>query len=91
MLNNKEKECEYQESLGKVWDEVRVREEEGVEEEWRCFREEVLKCAKWVCGMKNMRGRRKDSELRNEEVSVAVSEKRRAHESWLQRGNEEVQ
>ena len=50
VLTHKEKECEYQESLRKGWNKVNEREEEGVEEEWKCFREEVLKCAKVVYG-----------------------------------------
>ena len=91
VLNDKGKERDYQESIGRVWDKVKEREEEGVEEEWSCFKEEVLKCAKGVCGMRKMGGkRRKGSEWWNEEVSVAVAEKRQAHEIWLQKGNEEA-
>ena len=76
VLNDKDKEHEYQERLRKVWNEVKERGEDGVEEEWRCFKEEVLKCAEEVCGRRRVGGsRRKGSEWWNEEVSLAVAEK----------------
>ena len=45
-----------------------------------------MECANDVRGMRRVGGqRRKASEWFNEEVSRAVSEKRRAFEEWLQR------
>ena len=45
------------------WDARKERPVEGVEEEWKCFKEKVLGCAKEVCGMRRMGGTvRKGSE-----------------------------
>ncbi|KAK7080697.1 hypothetical protein SK128_025793 [Halocaridina rubra] len=49
-LHNKEKDCEYKASLRNVWYVVKEKVKEGVEEEWSCFKEEVMKRAESVCG-----------------------------------------
>ncbi len=65
-LYDKEKEREYKMSIGNVWSEVKEREGERVEEEWQCFKDEIMKCAKGVCGMRQVGGvRRKGSEWWN--------------------------
>ena len=90
-LNVKEKEREYQERLRVAWDARKERPVEGVEEEWKCFKEEVLGCAKEVCGMRRMGGNvRKGSEWWDEGVRVAVKEKRQAYEEWLQSDSSEL-
>ena len=62
-----------------------------MEAEWLCFREGVLKCAKEVCVMRRMGGsKRKGSEWWDEEMRMAVGEKRWAYEEWLQRGTVEA-
>ncbi|KAK7066147.1 hypothetical protein SK128_028488 [Halocaridina rubra] len=38
-LYKKEKDCEYKASLRNVWNVVKEKVEEGVEEEWGCFKE----------------------------------------------------
>ena len=48
VLNDKEKEHEYQKRLRKVWNEVKKRGEDGVEEEWNRFKGKGLKTAE-VC------------------------------------------
>ncbi len=75
-LYDKEKEREYKMSIGNVWSEVKEREGERVEEEWQCFKDEIMKCAKGVCGMRRVGGvRRKGSEWWSDEVREAVEEK----------------
>ncbi len=56
-----------------MWSEVKEREGEGVEEEWQCFKDEIIKCAKGACGMRRVRGvRRKANEWRSDELREAA-------------------
>ena len=90
-LDNGEKLAEYREKLAETWEGVKGREREGVEAEWSLFKDGVLRCAKEVCGMKKIGGRRrKGSEWWNDEMNQVVAEKRRAFESWLRDDNEQT-
>ena len=62
-LENVEKLAEYREKLVEEWERVKGREKAGVETEWSLFKEGVLRCAKEVCGMRKIVGRRRVSEL----------------------------
>ena len=91
VLNDSVRKREYQEKLQEIWDVVKEKPVEGVEEEWKCFKEGVLGCAREVCGMRKLCGQlRKGSEWWNEEVSVAVKDKRKIFEEWLQKGSAEL-
>ncbi len=46
------KKREYKMRRGNVWSEVKEREGERVDEEWQCLKDEIMKCAKGVCGMR---------------------------------------
>ena len=84
-LNHSVKERVYQESLRGKYEVWRGGKVESVEE-WEKFRDMVMECTNDVCGMRLVGGRRrKGSEWWNEEVGIAVAEKRRAFEKWLQR------
>ena len=90
-LDKVEKQQEFQERLRVEYEEVREREVGSVEEEWELFIDKVLRSASEVCGRRRVGGGvRKGSEWWNEEVEVAVGEKRRAFEEWLQRKNAET-
>ena len=83
-LNKAGKEQEYQERLKIEYERVRERENGGVEEEWKMFRDTLLSTASDVCGKKKVGGYvRKGSEWWDEEVKIVVEEKRRAFEEWL--------
>ena len=57
-----------------------------MEKEWERFRDTVMECTNDVCGMRRVGGQsRKGNEWWNEEVGIAVAEKRRAFEECLQR------
>ena len=85
-LNNSVKESAFQETLHGQYEVWRGGEVESVEKEWEKFRDMVIECPSFVCGMKRVgEQRRKGSEWWNKEVSRTVAEKRRALEEWLQR------
>ena len=87
-LNNRVKERAYQESVHEKYEVWRGGEvgRSSVEKECEKFRVIVMECTNDVCGMRRVGAqRRKGSEWRNEEVSRAVAEKRRAIEEWLQK------
>lgn len=88
-LNDRNMEREYQERLRVEYERVCEKAAESVEVEWEWFRDSVNRCASEVCGMRRVGGTmRKGSEWWNEETKVAVMEKRRAFEVWLQTRNE---
>ena len=88
-LRKWDKVREYQEKLAVEWSEVKEQAIDGVEEEWRKFKEGVLGCAQEVCGVRRVGGaRRKGSEWWNEEIREAVQVKKLAYEKWLQRSDE---
>ena len=90
-LDNIEKLAEYREKLAEEWERVKGRERGGVETEWSLFKEGVIRCAKEVCGMRKIGGRRRrGSEWWNEEMNQVVAEKRRAFECWLRDDNEQT-
>ena len=65
--------------------EVGGRDAGEVEEEWQCFKEGVMLCAKVECRMRQMGGgRRKGCEWWSDEVRVKVCEKRQPYEERLQ-------
>jgi hypothetical protein len=47
-LYYKEKDGEYKARILNVWTEVKEREGESVEEEWKCFKKEIMKYAERV-------------------------------------------
>ena len=90
-LNKEEKEREYKEKMRVEYEEVRKREVGNVEEEWKMFKDSVMRNASEVCGKRRVGGFvRKGSEWWSEEVEVAVKEKRKAFEMWLQNNNGET-
>ncbi|KAK7913713.1 hypothetical protein WMY93_013924 [Mugilogobius chulae] len=63
---------------------------EVLREEWQQFKSAVVGCAEGVCGVRRVGGGvRKVSEWWCEDVRLAVTEKRRAYEVWLQRKDRE--
>ena len=88
-LEKREKLNEYQGKMAVEWNAVKDQGKGNVEEEWQLFKSAVVECAKEVCGMRRVgAGIRKGSEWWCEEVSMAVAEKRRAFEVWLQQKDE---
>ena len=68
-LNHSVKERAYQESLRGKYEVWRGGEVESAEKEWEKFRDMVMECTNYVCGMRRVgEQRRKGSEWRNEEV-----------------------
>ena len=60
---------------------MKCGEVERVKKEWEKFRDIVMECTNYVCGMRLESGqRKKGSEWWNEEVGRAVAKKRRAFE-----------
>ncbi|WP_435362528.1 hypothetical protein, partial [Klebsiella pneumoniae] len=88
-LEKRDKLNEYQEKVTVKWNAVKDQENGDVEEEWQLFKSAVVGCAKEVCGMRRVgAGIRKGSEWWCEEVRIAVDDKRRAFEVWLQQKDE---
>ena len=84
-LNVESKAEEFQQALSEEYDSVRGQDLKSVEEEWETFKDALLRCARNVCGVRRVGGcRRKGCEWWNEEVKLAVAQKRRAFEEWLQ-------
>ena len=84
-LNVESKAEEFQHALREEYDSVRGQGLGSVEEEWETFKDALLRCAKNVCGVRRVGGcRRKGCEWWNEEVKLAVAQKRKAFEQWLQ-------
>ena len=79
------KERAYRESLRGKYEELKSGDVESLETEWKMFRDIVNECTNDVCGVIRVGGQRNESEWWSEEVSVAVAEKRRAFEEWVQR------
>ena len=70
----------FRQTVNEEFDSVQGQGLGDVEEEWRSFRD-----AKNVCGVRHVGGcRRKGCEWWNDEVKLAVAQKRRAFEEWLQ-------
>ena len=87
-LRKSDRQAEYQEKIRLDFDKVCERPAVSVEEEWHCLKDAVKRNALEVCGTRRVgRGLRKGSEWWNEEVKLAVSEKKRAYEVWLQSGS----
>ena len=86
-LNNCVKERAYQEILRGKYEVWRGGEVESVEKEWEKFSDMVMECTNDVHMWHETcrRAEKKGSEWWNEEVGMAVAEKRRAFEEWLQR------
>ena len=84
-LNVTSRAEEFRQAVNEEFDSVRGQGLGDVEEEWRSFRDALLRCAKNVCGVRRVGGcRRKGCEWWNDEVKLAVSQKSRAFEEWLQ-------
>ena len=84
-LNKRGKEQEYAEKARMAYERIEQQEIRSVEEEWKVFRDRVLKCATEVCGCRRVGQRiRKGSECWNEKVRLAVLQKRKIFEQWLQ-------
>ena len=67
-------------------DNMKCGEVESVKKACEKFRGIVMECRNDVCGMRRVDGqKRKGSEWWNEVMGMAVAEKRRALEEWLQR------
>ena len=63
-LNKRGKEQEYTEKVRMACERIEQQEIRSVEEEWKVFRDTVLKCATEVCGCRRVgQGIRKGSEL----------------------------
>ena len=89
-LCKQEKEREYQRKVCEVYDNVKRREIVNIEDEWKCFKDSTVGCAKEVCGRRTVGGGiRKGSEWWNDDVSAMVKEKKEAYEKWLQRNSNE--
>ena len=81
----------YIEEIDREWLTRRGREERSIDEEWKDFKEVVLRCAKETCGMRRIGGKKKKgNEWWNDEVRELVQEKRRLYERWLQERREEL-
>ena len=88
-LNKVEKAAEFLEKLKVEWERIKERECGGTEPEWKMFKEAVFNCAKEVCGMRKVGGKRKKgSEYWGEELKKASRDKRRAFEGWVINNND---
>ena len=89
-LNKSMKERGYQECLHGKYDVLRGSEVESVENKEK-YRDIVKGCTNDACGMRCVGGqRRKGSEWWSEEVGLAVAEKQRTFEEWLQRRDRNI-
>ena len=72
-LNKVGKEQIYQERVKIEYESVREREIGSVEEEWKLFRDTMLRTASDVCGKKKVGGyARKGSEWWDDEMKIVV-------------------
>ena len=78
-------ENEFKEKIRSKWEVRKNLEWEGVEEEWKAFKDSVKVIAKEVCGMRKVGGRkRKGCEWWNESIDCHVKEKRKLFERYMQ-------
>ena len=72
-LSKRGKELDYTEKVRMTYERIKQQEIKSVGEEWKVFRETVLKCATEVCGCRRVgHWIRKGSEWWNEKVRLAV-------------------
>ena len=64
---------EYEDKLNRIWERVRGEVVEGVEEEWRRFKETILEVGEEVCGTRKIR---EGSEWWSEEIRKVVKRKK---------------
>ena len=82
---------EYRRKMAEKWEMKRGCMEEGVEDEWRVFKEALLEVARDVCGVKRVGGRkrRRQEFWWNDEVKEIVQKKRERFLCYLRSSGDE--
>ena len=85
------KDQEYAEKVRMAYEKIERLGIRSVEEDWKVFRDAVLKFATEVCGWRQVvQGIRKGIEWWNDKVRLAVLQKRKIFEQWLQQGTKQA-
>jgi hypothetical protein len=80
-----EKMEKYRKPIEEQWKVVRVRAVASIEEEWKGFKDTILRTSEEICGLRTVGAGEKKSEWWSEEATVAVREKTEAFAKWLQK------
>ena len=90
-LSKRVNEQEYTEKVRMAYEKNERHEIRSVEDEWKELSDAVLKCATEVfVVVDGWQGIRKRSELWNDKLRIAVLQKRKIFEQWLQKGSEQA-